>query len=51
MKTMEVLGHIRYRKDKLIGTGGFSEVWEGIDLQTGGKVAIKEMLRSPFTGP
>jgi eukaryotic-like serine/threonine-protein kinase len=43
---MEVLGQTKYRKTRLVGKGKHGEVWEAIDLHSGGTVAVKEIARS-----
>lgn len=35
-----------FEKDKLIGKGGYSEVWHAINRKTGQKVALKQLLPS-----
>ena len=35
---------LNYQIDRLLGEGGMSRVYLGIDLKTGQKVAIKELL-------
>lgn len=43
---MEVVGQTKYRKIKKIGSGNFGEVWEAVDIHSGGTVAVKEIPRS-----
>lgn len=40
-RTVEIRVGGRYRLGKKIGTGAFGEIYEGIDIFTGGEVAIK----------